>query len=51
MITDDQLAVLRDAADAWQAAPIGSEAEFDAAGEMYSAIQAVLAGDRAEVPA
>jgi hypothetical protein len=39
---------LRETADAWQAAPIGSVAESDAAGEMYGAIQALLAeGDEA----
>ena len=41
------LARLRAAADTWQAAPIGSEAEWDAAGEMYDAIQALLAGPEA----
>jgi hypothetical protein len=34
---------LRAAADAWHAAPIGSVAEQDAAGEMYRAARAVEA--------
>lgn len=34
---------LQAAADAWHAAPIGSVEESDAAGDMYTAAQAVLA--------
>lgn len=40
---------LEAAAQAWFAAPIGSVAEDDAAGEMYQAAQAVLAAAAPEL--